>query len=107
MTSEEALDRAEAEAEPLGGKRAAHVLDGRVAVGSERRKNGFTAGFDALRPAVAAKRLGTRVPLLAFARAPAAHAGGADAKPFGGQAMRRPGLNRRQNPNPKIKRQRL
>ena len=107
MTGEEALDRAEAEAEPLRGKRAAHFLDGRVAVGSERRKNGFAAGFDALRPAVAAKRLGTRVPLLAFTRAPAAHAGGADAEPFGGQAMRRPGLNRRQNPNPKIKRQRL
>ena len=63
MTSEEALDRAEAEAEPLCGQCAAHFLDGRVAVGSKRRKNGFAAGFDALRPAVAAKRLGTRVPL--------------------------------------------
>jgi hypothetical protein len=54
VTSEEALDRAEAETEPACGKRAAHFLYGRVAVGSKRRKNGFAAGFDALRPAVAA-----------------------------------------------------
>ena len=57
MTSGEGLDRAEAEAEPLCGKRAAHFLYGRVAVGSKRRKNGFAAGFDALGAAVAAKRL--------------------------------------------------
>ena len=60
VTSEEALDRAEAEAEPVCGKRAAHPS--MVASPSgPGPKNGFAAGFDALRPAVAAKRLGTRV----------------------------------------------
>ena len=43
------------------------TIDG--SVDDERcRKNGFAAGFDALRPTVAAKRLGTRVPPLAFGR---------------------------------------
>ena len=36
VTSEEALDRAEAEGEPLCDKRAAHFVYGRVAIGSER-----------------------------------------------------------------------
>jgi len=107
VAREEALDRAEAEAEALRGQRAAHLLNGRVAIGSERRHDDFVAGFDALRPTVAAQRLGTRVALLALTRAPTAHARGADAEPLGGLAMRRPGMNRRQNPNPEIKRQRF
>lgn len=72
VTGEEALDRAEAEAEALRRKIAAHFLDGGVAIGAERGQHGGVVNFDALRPAVAAERLGTWVALLALPRAPAA-----------------------------------
>ena len=107
MAREKSLNRAEAETEALRRQRAPHLLKGRVAFGSERRDNDFVAGFDALRPTVAAQRLGARIALLAFTPAPTAHTGGADAEPLAGLTMRRSHRNRRQNPNPQIKRQSL
>jgi hypothetical protein len=96
-----------AEDEALRAKGAAHLLKGGVPVGAKRRHHGFVVSFNALRTPVPAQRFRTRVALLALAHPPTAHARGADPKPLGSLTMRRPGLNRRQNPNPEIKRQRF
>jgi len=105
VSSEEALDRAESEAEAASDEIAANLLNGGISVGAESRHHGVAMSFDAPRPPVAAQRLWPSVALLALSRPPAAHTGGANAKSFGSLAMGRPRMNRRQNPNPKIKRE--
>ena len=99
MSSEEALDRAESEAEAASDEIAANLLNGGISVGAESRHHGVAMSFDAPRPPVAAQRLWPSVALLALSRPPAAHTGGANAKSFGSLAMGRPRMNRRQNPN--------
>lgn len=104
MTGEEPLDRAETEDQTLRAERLAHLLDGRVPVGAERRHDGFMASLDTLRATVAAQRLWPSFALFSFACAPTAHARSADPEPFASLSMTGARVHRCKNTNPQIKR---
>jgi hypothetical protein len=104
VAGEEAADRPIADRYAFVGERLAQLFDRDV---GRRREEGEDRRAIRLNPTRAAvSTLATRASFapLARERPPAANACGADPEPFAGLPMAQALRNRRQHPNPKIKR---
>ena len=104
MAGEEAPDRAIAEGDSLVRERAAQLFDRDVGRFFDKREDRVLVRLDPSGPAVSALRSSARFAPFALERPPPADARGADPELLARLAMAQASRNRRQHPNPKIKR---
>jgi hypothetical protein len=100
---EEALKCAEAENKTLIGQCPTHLLDRPVAFWTEGSQHRGLVGIDVMGSPVAAQSLRSGIPLLTFARPPAADAGRTDPEALTSRTMRHSAGDRSQNPHTEIK----
>jgi hypothetical protein len=104
VAGKEAADCAVAEDRAFVGERLAQLFDRDVGRFFDKREDRRAMRLNPTRAAVSALRTGASFAPLALEHPPPADARGADPKPFASLAMAQPLRNRRQHPNPKIKR---
>jgi hypothetical protein len=104
VTDEKATDRAVAEGHAFVREPLAQLLNRDIGRFFDKRQDRVFVRLDPPRSPVSAQRPGARFAPLALERPPSADARSADPKPFARLPMAQALRNRRQHPNPQIKR---